>query len=314
MKTNDRSPICRLRNGIALSVAALALTATAAPASAAYILDPTLPGQYAAGTGANATFLSIDGNWKDSAVYWNESAKKFKNFTQGQNANGGYQPVGTFDWGTGIWGLSDWNTINNSGSGNAPSVPVVHSWKGTVSTINQGDKEWNACAADEKTCGRFGVTADALPADFFKGEAHQDNWTSHYTGYIRITDPGEYNFGVLYDDGFFLNIWGANGSFARISSDFLSPRDRLGFGQNLYMTPGLYEFELGAYDRLEVGVVNLSWWLNGKWSTVPTANLVTNPTALETPGPIPVPTPGTAPLLLAALAAFAAVRMKRKRG
>ena len=286
--TNHRS----WRDGIARGGAALALAiSVAAVAQAAVILNPTLPGNYAAGTGANATFIGIDGGWTGTSVYWKESAQMFKNNHPGN----GFQRVGSLSWGTGIWGLVDWAAINETGS-----VPIVTSWTGVVATIDQADSEY-AGSPYASSWGPIG----ALPDGLFGSATPQDNWTARYTGYLRITDPGEYNFGVLYDDGFFLRIWGANGAMVEISSDFLSPRDRLGFARDLLLDTGLYRFELGAYDRLEVGAVNLAWWQNGRWTTVPTENLVTDP--------VPIPTPATAGLLLAALGALAVVRMKRKR-
>jgi len=291
------APRQRLRNSVARIGAALAFAVSAAAvADAAVILDPTLPGEYAAGTGANATFIRIDGNWRDSSVYWNEAAKEYANSLPGNNQRGGFQPIGSYSWGTGLWGLSDWTTINTGGS-----VPIVVSLSGMVPTINHADAEY-AGLGYASTWGAIG----ALPAELFAGTTGpQNNWTAHYTGYLRITDPGDYNFGVLYDDGFFLRIWGANGATVEISSDFLSPRDRLGFASDLALDTGLYRFELGAYDRLEVGAVNLAWMQNGRWVTVPTEHLVTDP--------VPIPTPATAGLLLAALGALAVVRLKRKR-
>jgi len=273
------APRQRLRNSVARIGAALAIAVSAAAvADAAVILGPTLPGEYAAGTGANATFIRIDGNWRDSSVYWNEEL------------------IGSFGWGTGIWGLADWAAINTGGS-----VPIVVSLSGVVPTIDHADAEY-AGSGYASTWGAIG----ALPAELFAGTTGpQNNWTAHYTGYLRITDPGDYNFGVLYDDGFFLRIFGANGATVEISSDFLSPRDRLGFASDLALNTGLYRFELGAYDRLQVGAVNLAWMQNGRWVTVPTENLVTDP--------VPIPTPATAGLLLAALGALAVVRRKRKR-
>jgi hypothetical protein len=293
MKTKQhRSKKCRLRSGLARIAAAIAVATTAATvADAGPVLSPTLAGEYAPGTGANATFVRIDGDWTGSSVYWNEDAQKFANNPPGD----GYQPVGSFTWGTGIWGLADWVAINTDGS-----VPVVTSWSGQVATIDHADSEY-AGSGYVSTWGAIG----ALPTGLFGSSEAQDNWTSHYTGYLRITDPGDYNFGVLYDDGFFLRIWGANGSMVEISSDFLSPRERLGFANDLSLDTGLYRFELGAYDRLEVGAVNLAWMQNGRWVTVPTEHLVTDP--------IPIPTPGTAGLLLAAIGALAVVRMKWKR-
>jgi len=293
-KTLHPTPRRRARDRVARIGAALALAVSAAAvADAAVILDPTLPGEYAAGTGANATFNRIDGTWRGSSVYWNEAAKKYANSHAGSNQRGGFQPIGSFGWGTGLWGLADWVAINSDGS-----VPIVLSWSGLVSTIDHADSEY-AGSGYASSWGAIG----ALPTGLFGSAEPQDNWTSHYTGYLRITDPGAYNFGVLYDDGFFLRIWGADGAMVEISSDFLSPRDRLGFASDLYT--GLYRFELGAYDRLEVGAVNLAWLQDGRWVTVPTEHLVTDP--------VPIPTPATAGLLLAALGALAVVRMKRKR-
>jgi hypothetical protein len=286
----------RLRESVARIGAALAFAvAGAAVAEAAVILDPALAGEYAAGTGANATFIRIDDNWRGSSVYWNESAKRYANSLPGNNRQGGFQPIGSFTWGTGLWGLADWVAINADGS-----VPIVLSWSGLVSTIDHADAGY-AGSGYASTWGAIG----ALPTGLFGSAEPQDNWTAHYTGYLRITDPGDYNFGVLYDDGFFLRIWGANGSMVEISSDFLSPRERLGFASDLTLATGLYRFELGAYDRLEVGAVNLAWLQDGRWVTVPTEHLVTDP--------VPIPTPATAALLLAALGALAVVRSKGKR-
>jgi hypothetical protein len=288
----DPTPRRCARDRVARLGVALALAVSAAGvAEAAVILGPTLPGEYAPGTGANATFLRIDGGWTGTSVYWNENAKKFKNDFPGN----GFQPVGSFSWGTGIWGLADWAAINVAGS-----VPVVASWSGLVGTIDQADIEY-AQFGYPATWGPVGP----FPSGLFDNGEPQDNWTSRYTGYLRITDPGAYNFGVLYDDGFFLRIWGANGAMVEISSDFLSPRERLGFPTDLSLETGLYRFELGAYDRLEVGAVNLAWLQNGRWVTVPTEHLVTEP--------VPIPTPGTVGLLLAGIGALALVRLKRKR-
>jgi MYXO-CTERM domain-containing protein len=287
----------RMRDGLARMGAAFALAVSAAAgADAAVLLDPTLPGEYAAGTGASATFNRIDGTWRGSSVYWNESAKKYANRRPGNNQQGGFQPIGSFSWGTGLWGLADWVAINEAGS-----VPIVGTWSGLVSSIDHADSEY-AGSGYASSWGAIG----ALPTGLFGSVEPQDNWTSHYTGYLRITDPGDYNFGVLYDDGFFLRIFGANGAMVEISSDFLSPRERLGFASDLSLDTGLYRFELGAYDRQQVGAVNLAWMHDGRWVTVPTGHLVTDP--------VPIPTPATAGLLLAALVALAAVRSKRRRG
>ncbi len=299
MKQN-RKTIRHAAGHPARSMAALALTALSAllavpAAQAAITLDPLMAGQFAAGTGANASFLRIDGNWTGTSVYWKEIEPGVGEYSNSPGA--GFQRIGEYGWGTGIWGLADWAAINAAGS----TLPV-QSWSGVVATIDHSDAEY--ASAGYSGWGTVG----ALPGALFAGTSGpQDNWTSHYTGYLRITDPGSYNFGVLYDDGFFLRIWGADATPLEISSDFLSARDRLGFDEDLLLGTGLYRFELGTYDRLEVGVVNLAWRQgDGEWLTVPTEHLVNDPR--------PVPVPATAGVLaIGAVALAAATRRQRNR-
>lgn len=305
-RRHQRVPGARRAAGLLAGalLAASALQANAAPAALA--LDPLMAGQYAAGNGAQATFLRIDGNWQGSTVHYREptdtAPKTFSN-TPAE----GFTRIGEYGWGTGIWGIADWRTIN-SGSG----APILGSWSGLVPTINHGDAVYDGLWATGDQGNPAWGQAAPLPAGLFPTGAAEENWTAHYTGYIRITDPGLYNFGVLYDDGFFFRLWGAGAGPLEIASDFLSPRDRLGFSQDLALGTGLYGFELGAYDRLEAGVVNLAWKQGGgDWQTIPTAHLLIDPVQL-TAAAVPVSTPGTAGVLLAGLTAFAA-RRPRKR-
>ena len=136
----------------------------------------------------------------------------------------------------------------------------------------------------------------------------QDNWASRFSGYIRIAEAGTYNFGVLHDDGFFFTLRGAGGQVARIDNDFLNPRNRMGFSDGLELQTGLYSFELGAYERLEVGVVELSWSRDaGNWTRLPTGHLVGFGEVT------PVPEPGTWALLLTGLLTLLA-QASRRRG
>jgi hypothetical protein len=137
----------------------------------------------------------------------------------------------------------------------------------------------------------------------------QENWTSHFTGYIRISEAGLYNFSVLHDDGFFFKLFGAGNSMLEISNDFLNSRERVGFDSDLLLDAGLYRFELGAYERLLAGVVDLSWSRpGGQWSVIPTEHLLASFDEASA-----VPTPGTAALLGAALLALGATRSRRQR-
>jgi hypothetical protein len=81
----------------------------------------------------------------------------------------------------------------------------------------------------------------------------------------------------------------------------------LGFSSNLLLGVGLYSFELGAYDRLEAGVVELSWARNGGgWTRVPTGHLVAHGAVTL------VPEPGSWALLLTGLLALAATAARRR--
>jgi hypothetical protein len=259
---------------------ALALGASAAHAVP---LAPALAGQYGAGSGVDATFLKVADDWQLSSVLWNEAL--------GQHGSG--VPVSSYAWGTGLWGIADWQTANAAGSD-----MVQDSWSGRVSAIRFGDDRYNTDYA--ATWGAVNL------APLFTPGVGQNNWTSSFAGYIRITEAGEYNFSVLHDDGFFFNLHGAGNQTLSLQNDYLNPRDSLGYSSNLLLGVGLYSFELGAYDRLEAGVVELSWRRgNDPWTTVPTANLVAH-------GEItPVPEPASWALLLAGGAALLARRRRR---
>ncbi|MBN8492397.1 MAG: PEP-CTERM sorting domain-containing protein [Burkholderiales bacterium] len=280
---NTRVPRwCRLAPVLALVAAAG--TAMADPV----VLAPELAGRYQAGTGVDAVFLKVHDDWQQSTVLWNQAEKQF----------GSGVAVSTYGWGTGLWGLADWQTANLN-----PTPGMIEgSWAGRVSQIAFGDDMYNTLYG-----AKWG-SVDLAPLFGSGGPASQENWTSSFGGYIRITEAGLYNFSVLHDDGFFFRLRGAGSPALEIDNDFLNPRDALGFDQNLLLGVGLYSFELGAYDRLEAGVVELSWARNGSpWTRVPTENLVAFGDVT------PVPEPGTWTLLLSGLLAVASLAARRRR-
>lgn len=267
------------------SISIAAFLALCSAAGAAPIeLAPTLVGTWAAGSGAQAEFRAIDSGWSGSTVYWNESTGSYS-----ATPREDYSPIGSLPWGTGIWGLNDWARVQSG------EVDWIASWSG-IAPVDHSNlayrTEWAAS---------WGAAAP-MPA-----EIPAENWTAHYTGYLRITDAGQYNFSVLYDDGFFLRIWGAGGKPVEISSDFVvSSRDRLGFDQDLLLSEGLYQFELGAYNRLQAGVVQLAWQRGtGPLELVPIENLVTDPTR--------IPLPGTLAMIALGGVGFAASRKRSLR-
>ena len=278
-------------------LAALAVvcgTQLSTPATAAPIaFDPLYGGNVASLPGAEAAFRRIDNAWRGSQVLWNEQ----------DQAYGNGQAIGTFGWGTGLWGQADWQQVMGG------SVPAVQSWNGTVDQINFGNARYNECYA-----GTWGLAslspffsnsvtgADCIDAE--AGAPDQQNWVTQFSGLIRITDPGAYNFSVLYDDGFFFRLVGADGQALDMGQDFLNSRQREGFDNDLLLSAGLYGFELGSWNRLGAGVVDLRWSRDGgAWELVPVDNLARLAQA--------VPEPPVMALLAAALGIGAWLRRRR---
>ena len=231
-------------------------------------LAPEYAGTYLNGDGANSRWVQVADDWRGSLE-------------------------GSESWGTGIWGLADQAAVMAL----ADSDPAaVRTQTTRVAQIDFADQrftdDWGAT---------WGTPQLAPIFDNHVGET-QDNWASSFWGYIAITTPGAYNFGVLYDDGFRFSLFGAGGSSQSILIDGLNPRDRLGYSEDLQLSSGLYGFRLDAYERLEAGVVQLAWYAPGSddWAVVPQSNLFTSP----------VPEPAVPLLMLAGLAAIG-VRIRR---
>jgi len=272
-----------------VAAALLAGGAIATTAQAAIALAPLYAGSFEAGRGADATFVQIDGSWHGSTVLWDEQSK-----TYGSGA-----AIGSFGWGTGLWGMADWTATQAAAHG-AGGPPIVRSWSGIVDTINFGNAPYNTdYEAKWGAAALVPLFTAATAADA------QENWTSAFSGYIRVTEAGSYNFSVLNDDGFFLRLTGAQGATQEIFRDFLNPRERNGFGEDLALSAGLYAFELGSWNRLQAGVVDLRWNRGGSddWDLVPVTSLMS---ASQVPEPAPLA------LLAAALAAAWLESLRRK--
>lgn len=267
-------------------IATLAFVGGAAHADV--VLAPELAGAYAAGKGVDGEFLKVSDAWHDSSVLWNEDTQSF----------GSGIAIGTFSWGSGLWGLADLHTAYDS-----PTPGMIESsWTGRASPISYGDAEYNALYGP--TWGEVAMAPLFAPNG---PSAGQNNWTSRFAGYIRITEAGTYNFSVLHDDGFFFTLGGASDTLS-LANDFLNPRERLGFDTNLQLGVGLYSFELGAFDRIEAGVVELSWSRGGSaWSVVPIENLIRPDEVM------PVPEPSTWALMFGGLLAIGSVASRRRR-
>ncbi len=225
-------------------------------------LTPQYAGIYENGDGVNSRWVQVTDDWRGN-IYGDQT------------------------WGTGIWGLSDHTQVMSL----ADSNPFVAQTATTrVNQINFSDQrfinEWGNSWSTPLLAPIFNNTP---------GES-QDNWASSFWGYIAITTAGPYNFGVLYDDGFRFNLFGAGSSTQSILRDGLNPRERLGFADALMLSTGLYGFRLDAYERLEAGAVQLAWSTpeTSDWALVPQAHLFANP----------IPEPSVPVLMLAGLIAI----------
>lgn len=233
--------------------------AGAANSAQAIPLTPQYAGSYLNGDGANSQWVQVNADWRG--------------------------PInGAESWGTGIWGLADQAAVMDLKSSNPDVVKTLNT---RVDQINFADQEFIATGQTKWGTPLLAPIFGQAPGEY------QENWASRFTGYLSVTTPGDYNLGVLYDDGFKLSVMGAGGQTVSLSKDGLNYPDRLGFAENLQLTNGLYAFQLDAYERLEAGVVQLSWLTPGapSWSVIPQANLFTTP----------VPEPGVSLLMLAGL-------------
>lgn len=227
-----------MRNSLAIcrGLAAAVALVGAMVAAHAMPLAPLFRGQFAQGQGIDAQFIKVCDDWRDSGVLYDPETDQL----------GVGQPIGSFRGGTGIWGLVDWRTAH----GSAPADMIESQWIGRVAEIAFGDEEFDSLYRDS-------WAAVALAPLFGPGSAAstQDNWTSRFSGYLRISEAGAYNFSVLHDDGFFFNLIGAGGEMLSLSNDFLNPRNRIDFSNNLLLDIGLYAFELAP-----MSISRPAWW------------------------------------------------------
>ena len=143
--------------------------------------------------------------------------------------------------------------------GLAPGDPgFLRSADAVLSNINVGNDVFNQ--RYESTLG-----AVNLAPLFNTGDSNQENYAGHMWGYLSVPAAGNYNFEMLYDDGFEFTIWGANTSQS-LSVDGLAPRisgngqdNRVDFASDLAMEAGLYRYDLVGYNGPRVHALRLGW-------------------------------------------------------
>ncbi len=250
MRVATRTSLRGVRAMLAAFTAAGLLILTVPPARADTVtLAPYVAGSFTGGNGVNSHWVQVNPTW---------------------------QP-------TGISNLAD----ADAALGLPSSNPRVLRQTGAVlSTVNVGNQRYNY----KNVQSWYDRWPSAGPVPLFAaGDPDQTDYAGRVWGYIAVTTPGAYNFGVLADDGFRFTLFGAGGGSESMAFDGLHPRKRKGFGNNLELGTGLYYFDLIGYNHLEAGVLNLGWWQGPKnwaFATIPQANLFT---AVPAPAPVPLP-------------------------
>lgn len=201
------------------SVAAM-LSALLSPVHAAVTLNPLQTGLYTNGDGVLSRWVQVTDDWN------------------------------------GVWGieqLADQKVVMDLPAG---SSDILRSLETKVSTINFSDDVYRELWANDPRWSQY--VTQPVPL-FSQTDPNQNDYAARFTGYIAIPTAGEYNFGVLSDEGFKFTLTGANGSHSS-QRDGLNPRDLVGFDSNFAMQAGIYQFTLDTYEHTQAGVVSLNWW------------------------------------------------------
>ena len=239
-------------------------------------LTPILPGIFSNGNGVNSDWVQVNRNWKGLSYY---------------DASSPYYTT------NGINELRDQGAVMAMDRGALGVDQGLYStWTGTVANINFADQVFNNVWG--------GVWGNRPLAPVFTDD-YQDNFAAHFSGYLAIPVAGEYNLGVLFDDGFRFELLGYGGASVTLSKDGLNPPwDITSFADPLLLNAGLYAFSLDSYEHWEAGAISLLWKTNNAdWSVVPDDSFFTH-----------VPEPATWGMLLIGLVAMGTVMWRNKSG
>lgn len=242
-------------------------------------LAPVLPGIFPKGDGVNSDWVQVNRNWKGLSYY--DPSSLYYN-TQGINELRDHDAVMAMDRGSvGV------------------DQGLYSTWTGTVANIDFADQRFNSVWGD--------AWGERPLAPVFKDD-YQDNFAARFSGYIAIPVAGEYNLGVLFDDGFRFELLGGGGASVTLFKDGLNPPwDIASFADPLLLGAGLYAFSLDSYEHWEAGVISMQWQVNGAdWSVIPVDNLFTHTVT-------PVPEPVIWSMWFIGLAVLGVV-MRRKKG
>lgn len=258
---------------LALKAVALGVAFFSQAHAAAVKLDPlflTSPVAVASG-GLAGTWYKVQNDAQFSEAQWEGSTIK------------------NSSWGTGIWAMSDVNTIAAN-----PSLGYVTSSAKSVGAVSYANNIYN----NTFSSGAYGTwgtdysralnpivgasnacdTDSQLDASCSK----EQNYLAIFTGYLYVAQQGFYDFGVFADDIFNFSLTGLNGMYG-MSKDAVagSPGRTLDYllaknnFDSLELSQGFYGVGLSYANRLEAGVVDLGWKGPGntEWRTINESDL-----------------------------------------
>ncbi len=194
----------------------------------------------------------------------------------------------------------------------AVNAGLWNTYQGVVGQINFANADFNTTVWNVNgTNVVWGDIYGTRPlAPVFAGSpdsSYQDNFVGRFNGYLYIPYSGEWNLGVLVDDGFTFTLQGADGSSLSVSRDGEAPPDVVSYSSNLQLGQGVYGYSMTGYNHLQAGVLSLEWWSrdNPTWQAVSADNFYT---AVS-----PVPEPAEAWLLLTGLALLSLLGSRKGR-
>ena len=89
---------------------------------------------------------------------------------------------------------------------------------------------------------------------------NENDFVFFATGYILVPEEGQYDIGVLNDDGFLFQLDLINEKKFILTDSHLSPlHPPRFFSKTVYLRQGLYPFSLLSFEHLEASVIRLSW-------------------------------------------------------
>lgn len=159
------------------------------PVSAAPVaLAPIVSGVFANGNGANSHWVQVQDGWQGPSDF----SQAYSGISSLQDATAALALV-------------------------SDDAGFLRGADAVMSTIDAGNDRFNQ--------GHAALWGAAnMPPLFASGDSLQENYAAHVWGYLAVPTAGEYNFGVLSDDGFAFTLWGSQCIAKHVPRRAQSPR------------------------------------------------------------------------------------------